>query len=794
MLADLRFSLRALSKNPGFTAVAVLTIALGIGANSAMFSVVNGVLLKPLPYRDANRVVVLQEGRPGFFLNISYANFMDWRARNRVFEDMVLYNPVSSATLSGKDGAEVLPAALTEAKLFDFLGLPPVIGRTFTPGEENAVLISDQLWKRRFAGDPGLVGKAIPLNGGSPTVIGILPPEMRLNGRDVWYHLQPNYLSAVQLERGNHPGFKALARLKPGVGIDEAQRAMSAIAKDLETQYPSTNFQMGVMLSLALDASVGSVRPTLLMLFGAVAFVLLIACANVANLVLSRALGRGSEIAVRTALGASRIRLLRLFFAESLALAVAGGALGIALASWAIDGIKILGVRALPRVTEIQVNQPVLAYTAALTLVTALLFSLFPAMQVSGANMLDGLKRGGRAGTPGSRQNFRWFLIAAEVALSVVLLTGAGLMIRTLSNLANVDPGFQASHLLALTLTQTGGRYSTPAAITSFNENLATRIRALPGVQSVARSWPFDLISFSVTPYIQLLDKPVAAGHEPTVQSAFVSPGYFTTMGIRLHAGRMFQPQDRQNAPLVAIVNEEFVRRFYPRESPIGKRANLVGWKLSGPIEIVGVVADTLRAGLAGKLFPEFYGCDEQLPFTGATILVRAAGDPMQLTKSIRGAIAGLDPEIATGTPVRVEDALWNTVANRRFTRYQLIVFAGLALMLAAAGIYGVVSYSITQRTQEFGIRMALGAQQLDVIRLVLGKTAVPVTIGLAFGLAFAVVLTRYLGSQLYGVRTFDPLTMAAVAGVLAIAALAGCWVPARRAGRIDPLTALRAE
>jgi len=551
---------------------------------------------------------------------------------------------------------------------------------------------------------------------------------------------------------------------------------------------------MGVMLSLALDASVGSVRPTLLMLFGAVAFVLLIACANVANLMLSRALGRGSEIAVRAALGASRMRLLRLFFVESLLLAVAGGALGIALASWAIDGIKILGIRALPRVAEIQVNQPVLIYTGALILITALLFSLVPAMQVSRANMLDGLKRGGRGGSLGSRQNFRWFLIAAEVALSVVLLTGAGLMIRTLSNLANVDPGFQASHLLAVNLTQTGARYSTPAAITSFNENVVARIRALPGVQAVARTWPFDLISFSVTPYVRLLDKPVPAGREPSVQTALVSPDYFTTMGIRLHAGRMFQPQDRQGAPLVAIVNEEFARRFYTHESPIGKRTTLVGWKLAGPIEIVGVAADTLRGGLAGKLLPEFYGCDEQIPLAGITLLVRAAGDPMQLTKSVRGAIGGLDPEIATGTPVRVQEALWNTVANRRFTRYQLMVFAGLALLLAAAGIYGVVSYSITQRTQEFGIRMALGAEQLDVIRLVLGKTAVPVTIGLAFGLAFAAVLTRYLGSQLYGVRTFDPLTMAGVAGVLGMAALAGCWVPAQRAGRIDPLTALRGE
>jgi putative ABC transport system permease protein len=794
MLADLRFSLRALLKNPAFAFVAVLTIALGIGVNSAMFSVVHGVLLKPLPYRDASRIVWLQEGRHGFTLNISFANFMDWRARNRVFEDMVIFNTLSYATLYSKDGAEVLPAARTEAKLFAFLGLAPMLGRTFAPDEDNAVVISNRLWQRRFGGDPALLGRGITLNGQSYTVIGILPPDMRLENRDVWFHMVPGWFSPVQLDRGNHPGFHAMARLKTGVTLEQARSALNAIAKDLEKQYPATNFRMGVMLNRILDVTVGSVRPVLLMLLGAVSFVLLIACANVANLMLGRALGRGSEIAVRAALGAGRGRLLRLFVAESLLLAAVGGAAGIALASWAMDGLKIVGARALPRISDIRLDAPVVAYTAGITLLTALLFSLAPALQASRANLLDALKQGGRSGTAAGRQGLRWGLIAAEVALSVVLLTGARLMIRTLANLAHVDPGFRPEHLLALNLQQPGGRYSTQAAFDAFNESLTARLRQLPGVQSVARSWPFDLVSFSVTPHIRFVDKPVPAGQEPSVQLSIVSPDYFQAMGIAIRAGRVFSSRDRKGTPLVAVVNEQFAKRFYPRENPLGKRVSLVGWDLPGEIEIAGVAANTLRAGLVGAAAPELYVSDGQLAYPGATLLVRTAGDPMPLANAIRAAVTAVDPQVVPETPVRIEDALWNTVANRRFTRYQLLLFATLALLLATAGIYGVVSYSITQRTQEFGIRMALGAAQIDVIGLVLRKMAVPVAIGMLAGLLASIALTRYLGSQLYGVKAFDPLTLAGVAGMLALAALAGCWAPARRAGRLDPLTALRAE
>jgi putative ABC transport system permease protein len=794
MLADLRFSIRALLKNPGFTLIAVLTIALGIGANSAMFSVVYCVLLKPLPYRDASRLVRFQEGRPDLPQNISYANFMDWRERNRVFDDMVIYNTAYSATLSGKDGAEVLPAATTEPKLFDFLGLPPALGRTFAEGEDNVVVISDRLWKSRYGADPAILGQSITINRTSTTVVGVLPPAMRLHNLDIWIPLLRSNLSTMQLNRANHPGFQAMGRLKRDVTMDQARLAMTGIAKDLEKQYPSTNFRMGIMIRSVLDVTVGGVRQLLFTLFGAVSFVLLIACANVANLMLSRALGRGSEIAVRAALGAGRGRLLRLFIAEGVVLALAGGALGIALGGWAIDGLKIVGARAIPRVAEIHLDPPVLAYTIGITLLTALLFSLAPALQASRANLLDALKQGGRSGSAGGRQAFRWTLIAAEVALSVVLLTGAGLMVRTLSKLASLDPGFRPEHILALNLHQPGGRLPNQKTFNSFNEMLSAKVSQVPGVQSVARSWPFDLVSFSVTPRIRFADRPVAEGREPSINVSLVSPNYFSVMSIAQRAGRVFSERDRIGAPAAGVVNEAFVRRFYPRENPVGKRVTLSGWDVPGVIEIVGVVADTLHSGLTQPEIADLYLCDAQLSIAGATLLVRTAGDPMQLSQAIRGAVTAVDPEIATTKTVRLEDAMWDSVANRRFTRYQLIVFAALALILATAGIYGVVSYSVTQRTQEFGIRMALGAEQLDVIGLVIRKMAVPVALGLCLGLVSSIALTRYLGNQLYGVKAFDPLTLIGVALVLALAALAGGWGPAHRAGKLDPLAALRAE
>src|SRR6185436_17599788 len=451
MWADLRFTLRGLARNPGFTLLAILTVALGIGANTAMFSVVNGVLLKPLPYRDADRLMRLQEGRPGFTLNISYPNYLDWRTRNNVFDEMVIYNPVSSTTLTGRGDAEVLPSAWTEPHLFDFLGLAPSLGRTFRAGEDNVVVLSDRLWRTRFNADPALLGQSLTLSSQPYTVIGILPPEMRLSNRDVWFPMLPEKFSPPQKDRGNHPGFQSLARLKPGVTIDQARRGMTAIAKDLERQYPSTNFQMGVMIMPMLEATVGNVRPMLRLLTGAVGFVLLIACANVANVLLARGLGRQSEIAVRASLGAGRGRLFRLFLSESIVLAVAGSALGVLLASWTLDAIKITGARFLPRAAGIQLDSTVLAFTAAIAIISAILFGIAPAWQASRVNLLDALKQGGRGGTDSSHK-LRWTLIATEVALSVVLLIGAGLMIRTLAGLSQVDTGYRAQNLITFNL------------------------------------------------------------------------------------------------------------------------------------------------------------------------------------------------------------------------------------------------------------------------------------------------------------------------------------------------------
>jgi putative ABC transport system permease protein len=795
MWTDLQFSLRALAKNPGFALIAILTAALGIGANSAMFSVMRGVLLQPLPYRASDRLVRLQEGHPGFTLNISYPNFVDWRARNQVFEEMTIYNTMVMSTLTGSGPAERVQGGYAEARLFEFLGMAPMMGRTFAEGESEAVVISYRLWQTHFGGDPGVVGKMIRLDGEGVPVIGVLPPAMQLGRRDFWFHFRPEMLVPVQLDRGNHPGFQALARLPAGVTLEQARRAMSAIAKDLEKQYPTTNFNMDVMLTPMLDATVGNIRPVLLALFGAVGFVLMIACANVANVLLARALGRSGEVAVRAALGAGRMRLLRLFLAESLLLMIAGGALGALLAGWGVDAVKVLSDGAIPRADAIQVDALVLGYTAALTLFSALLFGLVPAWQFSRVNLAEALKQGGRgvAGR-GAGHQLRWALISAEVALSVVLLVGAGLMIRSVGALSRVDPGYRAANLLAFNLHQTGMRYQKAAAVDALDEDLLARLRAIPGVRGAATAWPFDLISFGLTPYIRFQDKPVAPGREPAIQSAFVSPDYFAMLGVPLRAGRTFTRADRSGAPAAAVVNEEFVRRYYPNENVLGKRVSLVGYDELGAFEIIGVVGNTLRGGLAGGVSPEFYGAYSKMPVRGNTILVRTAGDPMQIFPSVRTELAALDPDVAIDGQIRVEDALSGTVADRRFTRTLLAVFGALALMLAGAGIYGVVSYATTQRTQEIGVRMALGAGRAEILSLVLRQTVAPLGIGLAAGIASAALLTRYLATQLYGVGTFDPLTLAMVAVVLAVTAWAACWSPALRASRLDPLASLRAE
>jgi len=794
MLTDLRFSARALAKNPGYALVAILTVALGIGANSAMFSVIHGVLLQPLAYSAPDRLVRVQEGRPGFTLNISYPNFLDWRARNPVFEDMVIYNTLASSVLTTKGPAERVQGGFAEARLFDFLGLPPLIGRTFAERESGAVILSHRLWQLRFGADPSIVGKSIVLDREPMTVIGVLPPDMRLANRDVWFHMRPETFRPVQMDRGNHPGFQALARIKAGVTLRQAQEAMTAIAKDLEKQYPKTNYNMGVMLTPMLEATVGAVRPILLALFGAVGFVLLIACANVANVLLARALGRGAEVAVRAALGAGRGRLFRLFLSESLLITLAGGALGMLLTGWGIDALKLLGARMLPRIDAIHVDAAVLAYTAALTAAATVLFGVLPAWQSSGVNLADALKQGGRGPSGAVRGRLRWMLISAEVAFSVVLLVGAGLMIRTIAALSGVDPGYRPQQLLAFNLHQTGTRYQTTAAITDFDQQLLTRLRDLPGLQSVASAWPFDLISFGVTPYLRMLDKPVAAGREPSILSAWVSPEYFATLGIPLRAGRVLTPRDRIGTPAAAVVNEEFVRRFYPHENPLGKRVALVGYDMLNPIEIVGVVGNTLRAGPAGGMSPEFYGAYAQLPVTGNSILIRTAQDPAQIAKAVRIAIASIDPEVAIDNVVRVEDMLAATVAGRRFTRTLLVIFAALALILAGAGIYGLVSYATARRTREIGVRMALGAGRGEILGLVLRQTFAPVGLGIVAGVVSAAGLTRYLAAQLYGVGTFDPITSCLVVTAIVAVSWLACWSPAVRASRLDPLVALRME
>jgi putative ABC transport system permease protein len=608
---DLLYAFRTLRRAPGFTATATLTLALGIGANTAIFSMINAVLLKPLPYRDASRLVRLNEGRPGFELNVSYPNFLDWRARTRVFEDMAVYNPYGRAIVSGNGRAEAVPASTAESRLFTLLGIQPAHGRLFSPDEEKrggpaVVLLSHGLWLRRFGGSTTVVGQPITVSGSPMTVVGVLPPEFRIGTTELWYPLEQG-IGPMQLERGNHPGFQVLARLREGVDVERAQREMSAIAADLERQYPATNHQMGVFVRPLLDSMISRVRPMLLLLGGAVAFLLLIACANVANVLLARGLRRERETAVRSALGASRLRIVRLFLTESLAVAAVGGTAGVLLAAWIVRALRTLPAFAMPRASDISVDATVLSYAVGLTILTSVIFGLAPALQLSRLQLTNALRQAGASAVAsGHGRVLRAGLVTVEVALSLMLLVGAGLMLRTLAQLAAVNPGYVPEGLVTVNTQYPRSPLPNGEAgrqFAQFADRLVDDLRRSPGISAAAVAWPLDLVGPSWAPFANFPDRPFPAGQEPAVQMASVSPSYFETMRIPLRTGRLFGAQDRGGAPVVAVINEEVVSRFLPEGDPVGRRMSLVGIPELQDVEIVGVVGNTLRGTMASIPF-----------------------------------------------------------------------------------------------------------------------------------------------------------------------------------------------
>ncbi len=808
LLKDVRYGTRNMLQRPGFTALVIGTLALGIGASTAIFSVLNTVVLRRLPYQQSERIVAIQElNQYGKRVQVTPANFLDWRAQNTVFEHLsaILTRP---ANLSSTDQAERIELAMTSANFFSVFGIQAERGRLFVPADEQAghapvIVVSQALWQRRFGGDPELVGKSIDVDGKSYTVVGIAPAGFQYPDKtEVW--LPPFRLAPVLNERMDPTqvrGFgmlSAVALLKHPISLQQAASEMETITARLRQQYPDTNnrrFNRVVSLHSHL---VGEIKGMLLLLLGAVSFVLLIACANVANLLLASSASRQKEIAIRTALGASRGRVVQQLLTESTILAVAGGTLGLLLALWGVDLIRTLLPQDFPRLAEINVDWYVLGFTLALSLFTALLFGLAPALQISRTDVRESLKESGRGASSGKRLNrMRSLLIVGEVALSVVLLTGAGLLFRSFLLLQSVNAGFNPQQVLSIRLTPSGPHYRSDADYMSFYGQVKQRTRELPGVQTVGVINTLPL-SKGPTAGIRIEGAPLLTRDNwPSTNYRVISSDYLRTMNIPVIQGRAFTESDRENTPLVMMINEAMARRDFPTANPIGKRINLGNSDPQGhPVwwEIVGVTADVRNLELREEAAPEFYLSALQDTFTGMSLVIRTSVEPVSLVGDVRRIVADVDRSAPVSEVKTLERIVTEAVTQPRFHLFSLGLFSCIALLLSAAGIYGVTACSVTQRTQEFGIRMALGAQVGDVLEMILGQGMRLIAAGIAIGLITSFALTRLMNNLLFGVSPTDPLTLAAVALLLTGVALLACYIPARRATKVDPLTALRYE
>ncbi len=806
MGTDVQYALRSLARQPLFYSVVLLTLALGVGANAAIFTVVNAVLLRPLPYPDPDRLMMVWTYNPrqGFDKDVgTYPNFEDWRRGSRSFERMSAYSGASVTLTGSGDPAQIRGARVTH-EFLETMQVLPVLGRSFVPengraGGERVVILGHGLWTRRFGADPAIVGRRIMLNGTSHEVLGVMPASFaQPSDAELWLPLAPvGPFESLFTARGSY-WLTIVGRLNPGVTRATAQAEMNGIAARLEKEYPS-NAGIGIRLVPMHEELVGDVKRPLLILLGAVCFVLLIACANVANLLLTRAASRTRELAIRAALGAGRRRLSRQLLTESLVLGLLGGIGGLALAAWATDLLRSLAPAELPRLADVAVDARVLVYTAGASLLTSVLFGTVAAFHVSRRDVGAALKEGGRAGTDSIRSGrLRAALAIGELAIALVLLVGAGLLVRSFMALSREDPGFASQGVLTLRLQLPAAKYDEPARVAAFHEQLIDRLAALPGVESSAAGSTLLLSRLPASATMNIEGRPPLAADAQNIPVPYdsVSPEYFTTLQIPLRRGRFFSRADGPDSQEVAIVNEAFVRRFFPGEDPLGRR---VTFGTPGQPEtrwqtIVGVVADTKRGGFGRPPWAEVYFPMRQAPDPRVFVFLRTGGDPLALVAAAQAAVWSIDRDQAIAGIRTVRELLAQQEANRWFTTLLLGLFAAVALVLALIGIYGVIAYSTAQRTQEIGIRMALGADQSSVLRLVLGSGLRIATAGLALGLAGALALTRVLSSLLYGVGTRDPVTFVVVPGALLLVALVACWVPARRAMRVDPLTALRSE
>ncbi|HKY03360.1 MAG TPA: ABC transporter permease [Blastocatellia bacterium] len=802
---DLRYGVRTLIKKPGFSLVAVVVLALGIGANTAIFSVVYGILLRPLPYKDPDRIITVWQNDPKTGANqvdCAPANFIDWRDRNQVFEQMALAEPYSH-DLTGQGEPETFRSWLVSEGFFEVLGATALHGRVFQPddyrpGNDRVVVISYDLWKRRFGSDPGLVGQELLLRNQPYTVVGILPPALKFppeSNREAW---APRVFRDSDRQNRASTYMKVIGRLRPGTTLEQAREEMRTIASHLADEYPRTNAGTGITLVPLPEQLVGQVRPALLVLLGAVAFVLLIACANVASLLLVRGAERHRELAIRAALGASRTRLVRQMFTESFLLAVTGGLGGVLLAIWGVDLIIAISPEDLPRLGEVGIDTSVLAFTFAVSVITAIIFGLAPSIQFSKPDLQESLKEGGRTATDGARRHLlRNALVVTEIALALVLLVGAGLLIRSFTQLTKVDPGFVSERALALEV-HIWSRSRVPAERAAFFDQALQRISQLPGVESAGTvlALPFvgDENSIDIDPPFTIAGRPpFLEGQEPTAYLSFTGGDYFKAIGIPLLAGRPFSKFDNQEAPVAFVISESMVRRHFTDEDPIGKRMTVnYGRGITG--EIVGVVGDVRHSGFDSEPRPEIYMHHPQNPYGSMTFVVRTTGDPTAMIPAIKNEIWAVRSDQPISRIATVDDLISKSLEHRRFNLLLLSLFAAIALILAAVGIYGLISFSTSQRTHEIGVRMALGARAADIWRLVIGRGLLLISAGLCAGLAASLALTRLLSGMLYGVSATDVTTFAVVSLVLAAVGLAACYIPARRAMKVDPMVALRYE
>ncbi len=803
LLQDLRFGLRMLQKNPGFTAVAVLTLSLGIGANTAIFSVVSAILLRPLPFPDPGRLMVVWHTPPQRIFPdvsrfvVSPANYLDWRSQNHVFDQMAAIG-FRSLNLTGLGQPESVTAVAVSADFFSVLRVRPSAGRGFIadddrPGRGNVVVVSHAFWQSHFGANENILGKTIKLDEQSYVVIGVMPPKFAFPSRaQLWMPLA--WTDQQRAVRGNH-NYLVIARLKSGVDKGKAQAEMDAISGNLAHQYPTDDAGWGAVVVPLRDSLVGSVRSALFVLLGAVAFVLLIACANVANLTLARALARRKEIAIRTALGASRGRVMRQALTETVLLSVTGGAVALLLAHFVIDSIAAFIGPRLQFSVEISLDGWVLGFTLAISILTGIIAGLAPSWHLTKTNLNASLKQGlGKTDSDSSGDRARNVFVVAEFALSLSLLVGAGLTIRTLYLLQSVNPGFDPHNVLTVPLAISEAKYPSADQQTNFFKNVLERVRALPGVESAGAIDGLPFQGGSTQPVIAEGQPVVPMADQPEVAVRLISPGYLDAMRIPIEQGRDLTDADKTTSQPVIVASRSFAERFWPHENPIGKHVTLTF--VSGPSrEVVGVVGDVKLDGLdVTRPVETIYGAMSQNARTQMVLTVRTSSVPTSLTSAVTDAVHNVDPDEPLVGVVTMESIVGQSLGQQRLNVVLLAAFAGLALLLGAIGIYGVQSYAVRQRVREIGIRVALGAQRSDVFRLVLGQGLKLALIGICIGLAASFGLTRLMASQLYGLSATDPLTFAGVAIVLAVVALLACYIPARRASSVNLMVALRHE